>query len=100
MDNSKYYTVKELPKTMRPYEKFEVMGPGALTDAELLAVIIRCGTVNVRSVQLAENILCHNNGGLMNLHHLTEKELTKFSGIGKVNPIFPVRFPVYHFTQT
>ena len=87
MDNSKYYTVKELPKTMRPYEKFEVLGPAALTDAELLAVIIRCGTVNVRSVQLAENILCHNNGGLMNLHYLTEKELTKFSGIGKVKAI-------------
>ncbi len=87
MDNQKHFTVKELPDTMKPYEKFESMGPASLTDAELLSIIIRCGTVNLRSIQLAENILCHNNGGLMNLHYLTQKELTGFAGIGKVKAI-------------
>lgn len=88
MYEKKGFTVKELPDSLKPYEKFESFGPGALSDAELLAVVIRSGTVNVRSIDLCENILCHNNGlGLSNLHTMTIKELTEIKGIGRVKAI-------------
>ena len=88
MDNGKYYTVKELPDTLKPYEKVESYGAEALSDAELLAVIIRNGSAKERSVELAARILCHNNGaGLMNLHTMTLTELMGFYGIGRVNAI-------------
>ncbi|MBE5929154.1 MAG: JAB domain-containing protein [Lachnospiraceae bacterium] len=88
MYEEKSYTVKELPDSLKPYEKFEALGPGSLSDAELLAVIIRSGTVNVRSIDLCENILCHNNGsGLSNLHSMTINELSQIKGIGRVKSI-------------
>ncbi len=52
-----YLTVKELPKSERPYEKCERYGAGALSDAELLAVILRTGTKQLRAIDLAVNIL-------------------------------------------
>ena len=53
----KHLTVKELPDLDRPDEKLEKYGPKTLTDAELLAVIIRTGTKEVQSVELASQIL-------------------------------------------
>ena len=40
----KHLTLKELPISERPYEKCEQYGPRSLSDAELLAVIIRSGS--------------------------------------------------------
>lgn len=40
----KHYTIKELPTKERPYEKCEQFGAACLSDAELLAVIIRTGS--------------------------------------------------------
>ena len=50
-------SIKEIKKENRPYEKFIEKGAKALTDAELLAIIIRTGTFDKTSVELAENIL-------------------------------------------
>lgn len=52
-----FLTVKELPESERPYEKCERFGPEVLSDAELLAVIIRTGTKNERAVDLAVRVL-------------------------------------------
>ncbi len=88
MNNKKYYTVKELPDTQRPYEKCETLGAESLSDAELLAVIIKSGTRNERSIDLASRILNANeNNGLLNLHSLSLHELMNFSGIGRVKAI-------------
>lgn len=88
MDNRKYYTVKELPDTLKPYEKVESYGAEALSDAELLAVIIRNGSTKERSIDLAARILCHNEGaGLMNLHTMSLSDLKDFYGIGRVKAI-------------
>ena len=38
------HTIKELPESERPYEKCIREGESALSDSELLAVILRCGT--------------------------------------------------------
>ena len=50
-------TIKELPETERPYEKLELYGEKALSNAELLAIIIKSGTKNETSVQVAQKIL-------------------------------------------
>ena len=52
---NKITTVKELPDSEKPYEKFLTYGPEYLSDAELLAVIIRSGTSGLKSVEVAQN---------------------------------------------
>lgn len=75
-----------------PYEKFEKYGASALTNAELLAIIIRTGTKENNSVALGKQILkmgCDygQSSGLLSLQHLTLEELMKIKGIGKVKAI-------------
>ena len=45
--------MKELPESERPYERCARLGTAALTDAELLAIIMRTGTTGRNSLQLA-----------------------------------------------
>lgn len=87
--NNKHCTVKELPLSERPYEKCEQSGPGALSDAELLAVIIRTGSRNERAVDVASSVLIYSNTypGLIGLNHVTMKELRSIRGIGRVKAI-------------
>ncbi len=80
-------TVKELPDTERPYEKCYERGAGYLSDAELLAVILRTGTNGIRSVELAQNILNRQDRGLLNLYDLSKEELMEIPGVGKVKAI-------------
>ena len=49
--------MKELPETERPYEKLELYGPEMLSNAELLAIIIKTGTKDENSVNIAQKIL-------------------------------------------
>ena len=53
--------IKELPISERPYEKLELYGENALSNAELLAIIIKSGTKEESSVQLAQKVLSLNN---------------------------------------
>lgn len=87
--NKKHLTVKELPISERPYEKCEKYGPSSLSDGELIAVIIRTGSRNERSIDVANNILsCSNiHKGLIGLNHITIHELSKINGIGRVKSI-------------
>lgn len=87
--NQTYLTVKELPVSERPYEKCETSGAEALSDAELLAVIIRTGTNKLRAIDLAVNILNYSPScpGLKGLNYLTLNELTSIKGIGRVKAI-------------
>ena len=85
----KHLTVKELPVSERPYEKCEAYGPSFLSDAELLAVILRTGTKKLRVIDLAVNVLnfSKTNPGLKGLNYLTMSELTQIPGIGRVKAI-------------
>ena len=84
-----YLTLKELPESERPYEKCERFGPEVLSDAELLAVIIRSGTKKERAVDLAIRVLDRPGGkkGLSALYYYSQKELQKIKGIGKVKAV-------------
>ena len=56
--------IKELPELERPYEKLEWFGEKVLSNAELLAIIIKSGTKEETSVQLAQKVLNLNDGSL------------------------------------
>ena len=87
--NKNHLTVKDLPPSERPYEKCETYGPEALSDAELLAVIIRTGTRKQKAIDLAINILNYSTAypGLKGLNYLSINELKKINGIGRVKAI-------------
>ena len=82
--------MKELPKTERPYEKLEKYVEKSLTNAELIAIIIKTGTKEETSIGLAQKILKLNDceeKGLNFLRELTIEEFMKIKGIGKVKAI-------------
>lgn len=83
--------MKELPETERPYEKCLSQGAGALSDSELLAVILKTGTRGSSSLHLANEILKYLQNssypGLVGLHYISLEELTKIHGIGRVKAI-------------
>ena len=82
--------MKELPETERPYEKLEQYGEKTLTNAELLAIIIKTGTKEETAVGLAQQILKLNTEkeeNLSFLRNLTVEEFMKIKGIGKVKAI-------------
>ena len=82
--------IKELPETERPYEKLEQYGAEILTNAELLAIIIKTGTKDETAVGLAQQILKLNtekDDNLKFLMELTVEEFMKIKGIGKVKAI-------------
>lgn len=83
--------IKELPISERPYEKLELYGEKSLSEAELLAIIIKTGTKEETSVEIAKRILNLNKEfNSKNLNFLREKsieELMKVKGIGRVKAI-------------
>lgn len=73
----------------RPYEKCEQYGAENLTDAELLAVLLRTGTKGENSIQLAKRILHPDfaQEGILNIHQWSMEQLLQIRGIGKVKAI-------------
>ena len=80
-------TIKELPVSERPYEKFMTFGVDALSDADLLAVILKTGTKNKSSLDIAHSILQGHHGNLLNLYEVSFDEFLKIEGIGKIKAI-------------
>ncbi len=73
-----------------PYEKFISYGAELLTDAELLAIIIRTGTHQMNALELGEEVLraaAKYGNGLLGLYHIPLRELTQLKGIGKVKAV-------------
>ena len=80
-------TIKKLPTFERPYEKAQMYGIESLSNSELLAIIIKTGTKEKTSVELAQEILSIEKGEKENiqfLHNVSIEELTKIKGIGRV----------------
>lgn len=82
-------TMKELPEQDRPYEKCVRLGAQALTDPELLAVLLRTGTRGSTSVSMAEEVLnlSRDKEGLLGLHQVSMTQLQSVKGIGKVKAV-------------
>ncbi len=84
---SEHITIKNLPESERPYEKFLLYGEEGLSDAELLAIILKSGTQTENSLDIARKILQGNHNNLLNLYDLTYRDLMRLSGIGKVKAL-------------
>jgi DNA repair protein RadC len=73
----------------RPRERLAARGPGALSDAELLAILLGTGRRGENVLELARNLLARL-GGLPDIGHATESELRAQAGVG------PARAAVIH----
>jgi len=73
--------IRDLPLEERPREKLRTLGAGALSNAELLAILLRSGSRNESAVQMATRILARV-GTLRNLPDLSLEELQENKGIG------------------
>lgn len=82
-----HLTMKELPESERPYDKFLNSGVASLSDAELLAIILRNGSRGRTALQLAQDVLLKEQQNLLNLNRLSLKELAGIPGIGQVKAI-------------
>ncbi|NLK44482.1 MAG: DNA repair protein RadC [Tissierellia bacterium] len=83
LSSRKNFTIKELPITERPREKLYEYGPKALSNDELLAIIIRTGNKEDTAIDLARRLLSRDNRGLVFLRDTTLQELIETKGIGK-----------------
>ena len=81
----KHQTLKELPVSERPYEKCEKNGTAMLSDAELLAVILRSGT-RIRRRSILQRKCCRLIRFMREYWEfatLQEKNYKRFPGLGK-----------------
>lgn len=84
---TEHFTMKNLPESERPYEKFVSHGETSLSDAELLAIIIKTGTKQETAVDISKRILQGNHNNLLNLYDLSYRDLMHYPGIGRVKAI-------------
>ncbi len=75
------FKIKDLPKNERPQERLIRYGAEALSNSELLAVILRTGTKN-QNIMMLTSSLIKETGGLDQLFDQSIEELTKIKGIG------------------
>ena len=80
-------SLKFLAEDDRPREKFLLKGKSAVSDAELLAIILGSGSRDESAVELARKILKSVDGNWHQLSKLTLKDLMKFKGIGEAKAI-------------
>lgn len=81
--------IQEVPIDQRPYEKFLKHGASALSDSELLAILLKCGTKEENVLSLAHKLLTQSgaSASLISLHQLSFSQLTAIKGIGKVKAL-------------
>jgi len=73
--------IKDIPQTERPRERLLKFGPEALSDSELLAIVLRTGTSGMNSITMCQYIFSEKN--LKQLSRCDIFELIKIKGIGQ-----------------
>lgn len=83
------YTMKDMPAEELPYEKCLKAGAEALSDAELLAVILRTGVKGINALELSRTILEQGlpEKGLLGLYHMSIPQLCRIHGVGEVKAV-------------
>jgi len=71
----------------RPRERLEKLGAAALSDAELLAILVGSGSTKEDAVSLMKRILADNHNSLNTLGKLTIRDLCQYNGIGPAKAI-------------
>ena len=82
-----YTPINQWAEDDRPREKFLLKGKSALSDSELLAILIGSGSRNESAVQLCQRILASANNNLNQLGKLSIQQLMDFKGIGEAKAI-------------
>lgn len=79
--------INELPIDERPLEKFLKKGAISVSDAELLAIILRTGSKDTSSLMISNEILKLSGHGIIGINNLSIEELMKIRGIGTVKAV-------------
>jgi DNA repair protein RadC len=87
MTEYKKLSIKQWSLEDRPREKLLNKGISSLSDAELIAIIIRLGTKDESAVELAKRILSSVQHNLNELGKLTVEDLQKYKGMGEAKAI-------------
>lgn len=87
MEESDYFSIKQWNEDDRPREKLLSKGRAALSDAELVAILIGSGSRNESAVSLSQRILASVENNLVALGKLSVSELMHFKGIGQAKAI-------------
>lgn len=75
--------VRDLPEDERPREKLLKYGVKNISDAELLAILLRTGTKKRSVLRVAEEVLSkYKDKGLQAISHMTPREISSISGVG------------------
>ncbi len=74
--------IREWAEADKPREKLSAKGPRSLSDAELLAILLRMGSRSESAVQLAQRILSAHDNNLNAVARLSFNELKKHKGVG------------------
>ncbi|WP_248927404.1 RadC family protein [Paenibacillus hamazuiensis] len=83
---SRGLTLRDVPSEERPRERMQQQGAQALSNAELLAILLRTGTYSESAVHLAQRVL-QESGGLRRLVEMTMEQLTAIKGIGEAKAL-------------
>jgi DNA repair protein RadC len=73
--------IREMPQAERPREKLAAHGPAALTNPELIAILLRTGVIGTNAIEVARELL-ERYGSLTGLSRCSVDELSKIRGIG------------------
>ena len=82
-----YFSIKHWSEDDQPREKLLYKGKAALSDAELVAILIGSGSRNESAVDLCKRILQQNNNQLHQLQKQSIQQLMQFKGIGEAKAI-------------
>lgn len=74
--------IKQMPTQERPQEKLLYRGASSLSNAELMALVIRTGTSDKSAIQLGEDVISYVSSKVGDLGRADVRELTEIEGIG------------------
>lgn len=83
----KFNGIKSWAEDDRPREKLLAKSPSALSDVELLAILIGTGTRELSAVDVARNVYSSVGDSITDLSRLTIKDMMKVKGIGQAKAI-------------
>ena len=86
-ESSKHLNIKALAEDDRPREKMLNRGRNALSDAELIAILLSSGNQHESAVQLARRILADQGNNINRLAKLSIHDLTRFKGVGPAKAV-------------
>lgn len=87
MDKYKKQTIKDWAAEDRPREKMLIKGTASLSDSDLIAILIRAGSINASAVEIAKDILQAADNNLNELGRWTTADFVRFKGIGEAKAV-------------